>query len=268
MGPTPIWTDLKTFNAHRFRNRLFFLLAGYPCQPFSYAGRRRGSEDPRHLWPHCKETIRATNTPFVWLENVRGHITLGFEEVAQDLHDMGYGVEAGIFSAEEVGAPHRRERLFIFAYAHDPRWLQPKLARREDSTWPRGDGEAQPLADTESSRVRGLHQRSGQEREGTLDPDRRRPLLGSPKSVGLQRELSVRNQGPSSGRSPQQPEGTGHGTGGRWAIEPDVGRVVDGATYGMDRLRLCGNGVVPDQAELAMWTLIWKAIKSQEVMFA
>ena len=112
---TPLWTDLRTFDGRPWRGIVDTLTAGYPCQPFSVAGKRRGEGDPRHLWPHVCRVIGEVEPAIVFLENVPGHLSLGFEKVACDLQAMGYAVAAGLFTAEEVGASHRRERLFIVA---------------------------------------------------------------------------------------------------------------------------------------------------------
>ena len=94
------------------------LTAGYPCQPFSHAGSRKGAEDERHLWPYIKEIIGILRPQFVVLENVRGHFGLGFREVLGDLASIGYDATWRLVRASDVGAPHRRERLFILAYAN------------------------------------------------------------------------------------------------------------------------------------------------------
>ena len=91
------------------------LTAGYPCQPFSTAGRRKGTEDDRHLWPHVAEAIRTLRPRSVLLENVAGHLTLGFDVVAGDLAAMGYEFRWGCVRASDAGAPHHRERVFIVA---------------------------------------------------------------------------------------------------------------------------------------------------------
>ena len=116
---TPVWTDLRTFDGRPWRGVVDCLTAGYPCQPFSVAGKRRGQDDPRHLWPHVRRVIGEVEPAIVFLENVPGHLSLGFGEVAGDLESLGYEVAAGLFTAEEVGASHKRERLFIIAVAND-----------------------------------------------------------------------------------------------------------------------------------------------------
>ena len=98
------------------------LTAGYPCQPFSHAGLRKGVEDERHLWPYIKTAISTLRPSYVILENVRGHFGLGFREVLSDLASIGYDVRWTLIRASDVGAPHRRERLFILAYPNSTRW--------------------------------------------------------------------------------------------------------------------------------------------------
>ena len=111
--PAPIYTDLKTFPAHIFRGCVDILTGGYPCQPFSAAGKRLGTEDPRHLWPYILVHIKAIRPVRCFFENVEGHITLGLREVIGDLESAGYNSTWGIFSAAEVGAPHQRKRVYI-----------------------------------------------------------------------------------------------------------------------------------------------------------
>ncbi len=91
------------------------ITAGYPCQPFSHAGLRKGAADERHLWPYIKQAISTIRPSIVVLENVRGHFKLGFTDVLTDLTDIGYDAKWAIVRASDVGAPHRRERLFILA---------------------------------------------------------------------------------------------------------------------------------------------------------
>ncbi|HET6454964.1 MAG TPA: DNA cytosine methyltransferase, partial [Armatimonadota bacterium] len=111
-----MWPDLKTFPAERFRGCFDFVIGGYPCQPFSHAGKRQGEDDPRHLWPYIAEIVRAVQPVWCFFENVAGHLSLGFPAVYRSLRAMGYQVEAGLFTAAECGAPHKRQRLFILAH--------------------------------------------------------------------------------------------------------------------------------------------------------
>lgn len=122
LAPAPIWSDIKTLNGSIFRGKIDGIIGGYPCQPFSLAGQRGGTEDPRHLYPFISGIIKAAGPLFCFFENVSGHLTLGFPEVSADLRAMDYAVEAGIYSAEEAGAPQERDRLFILAIKSD--WLE------------------------------------------------------------------------------------------------------------------------------------------------
>ena len=91
------------------------LTAGYPCQPFSNAGKRKGTNDSRHIWPHIQEAISVLRPRIVILENVRGHLSLGFKEVLKGLAEIGYDAKWQLVRASDAGAPHKRERVFIMA---------------------------------------------------------------------------------------------------------------------------------------------------------
>ncbi len=118
----PITDDVKVIanDPDRFIPRTdprkTILTAGYPCQPFSVAGKQRGKEDPRHIYPHISEIIAHKRPAFVVLENVFGHLSLGLDEVLNDLANKDYAARAFIFpSGAIVGAPHHRNRIFIIA---------------------------------------------------------------------------------------------------------------------------------------------------------
>lgn len=92
------------------------ICGGYPCQPFSLAGQRKGEEDPRHLWPWVKDAISGLRPKYAILENVRGHLSMGGLTVIGELAAIGYDAEWRIVSAASVGANHRRDRIVIVAY--------------------------------------------------------------------------------------------------------------------------------------------------------
>jgi len=121
LDAAPIWTDLRTFPWAAFSDRVDILSGGYPCQPFSTAGKRLGAEDERHLWPAIADGIRILRPRICFFENVEGHISLGLREVIEELEGLGYRTTWGIFSAAEVGAPHQRKRVFIMAYRNGER---------------------------------------------------------------------------------------------------------------------------------------------------
>jgi DNA (cytosine-5)-methyltransferase 1 len=96
-------------------DRTDLVAGGYPCQPFSHAGRRAGEEDPRHLWPFFAECLRVVRPRYALLENVSGHLSLGFGRVLGDLAEIGYDAEWDCVPAAAVGAPHLRDRVLIVA---------------------------------------------------------------------------------------------------------------------------------------------------------
>ncbi len=93
------------------------ICGGYPCQPFSLAGSRNGTEDERHLWPYFANALRVLRPRWAFLENVPGHLSLGFDSVLADLAALGFDAEWSIVPASWAGAPHRRERLVVVAHA-------------------------------------------------------------------------------------------------------------------------------------------------------
>ena len=125
LDAAPVFTDVKTFPYGEFRGCVDILSGGFPCQPFSAAGKRNGVEDPRHLFPYIANGIRECQPRIVFLENVEGIIsakTADGESVLQyvlrELEGLGYRATAGVFSAAEVGAPHQRKRVFILGLAN------------------------------------------------------------------------------------------------------------------------------------------------------
>src|SRR5262249_54028738 len=88
LDPAPIWSDVKTFDGRPWRGAVDIVVAGYPCQPFSCAGKQLGTKDPRHLWPDVARIIRQVQPEQVFLENVDAHLRLGFLEVAQSMGRM------------------------------------------------------------------------------------------------------------------------------------------------------------------------------------
>ena len=157
LDPAPIWTDLKTFPWAEFHGRVDILSGGYPCQPFSAAGKRLGAEDPRHLWPFIAAGIALMRPGACFFENVEGHCSLGLPDVLQDLAGMGYRTSWCVASASECGAPHQRKRIFILA--HDQRQRVEELgwqiagASQFDSAW--NDGGDAILANTERASLTG-----------------------------------------------------------------------------------------------------------------
>ena len=133
--------DIKTIDWTQIE-RPNIICGGYPCQPFSQAGKRAGTDDPRHLWPWVKEAISHLRPDFAILENVRGHLSLGLTTVLGEMSQIGYDAEWQIISAAGVGAPHRRDRVFIVAYPNDSNpahGRQRQNVSSQDQSW-RDDG--------------------------------------------------------------------------------------------------------------------------------
>jgi len=109
------------------------LTAGYPCQPFSQAGYRKGTDDERHIFPYILEAISILKPRWVILENVRGHLSLGLKEVLAMLTSIGYDAKWQVIRASSVGAPHQRARIFIIAYPIDNRFSQGNSSRHSQT---------------------------------------------------------------------------------------------------------------------------------------
>jgi DNA (cytosine-5)-methyltransferase 1 len=133
---TQLFSDVCTFNGLPFRGTIDVLSGGFPCQPWSSAGKQLGTEDPRHLWPQFLRVIREIQPRYVVGENVRGLLSWGqgiqFEAVCAELEAEGYDVLTFLLPAAGVGAPHHRDRLWFIAHRHGqglPQRLQTGLAR-------------------------------------------------------------------------------------------------------------------------------------------
>ena len=277
----PVWTDIKTFNGWHFRGNIHIITAGYPCQPFSVAGKRKGTDDPRHLWPHIERIIEAVRPVWFFGENVSGHLAIGFTEVYRSLRNLGYAVEAGLFTAAECGAPHRRERLFILAKScratsgNQDRQIKRRAGQANVS---QGNGQigtirlgaTSELAESSHKGLQGSIQNIETQRredEGRFiarcrwptRPGQHQYEWEEPRVVGYatRKRLPKRARGQMGrcGEQKQKPERPS-GTAKNGQAQPRLGRAVNGTSCRVDRLRLLGNGVVPQQAEKAFRELI------------
>lgn len=219
----PRWRDIRTLTKESFyertgRRTVDVVSGGFPCQPFSVAGKQRGKEDERYLWPEMLRVIRELRPHCVVGENVPGIIRIAAGQVVKDLEQAGYHVVVLNFEAAAVGAWHRRSRVFFVA-SDDP-----------------------DVADTDSPGFKGNQQPGAPD---AAEDERKCPSYGAackcgealhdPLCVGFQRIKR-------GGKSPEL-------AGGRcWAAEPGVGRVAHGIPHRVDRLKCLGNAVVPQQA--------------------
>ena len=117
LDAAPVWDDLQTFDGGPWRGVVDWLIGGIPCQPHSVAGKKRGAADERNLWPDARRVIGECLPGAIFLENVPGIARYYFDIIGPELRGLGYRTEEGLFSAEEVGAPHIRERFFVLGYA-------------------------------------------------------------------------------------------------------------------------------------------------------
>ena len=255
--PAPIFTDLKTFPAHLFRDCVDIITGGYPCQPFSAAGKRLGTEDPRHLWPFIRRHIESIRPVRCFFENVEGHISLGLREVIGDLEGAGYQATWGIFSAAEVGAPHQRKRVYILGSNRD--WdtncindSQKQEISQQDS---QPSGVCTDVANSDNSGQQPIG-RAISEPEVRENAWRGGEKLANTISAGLQGGGITRNtSGKESQPNDQFASRCDTAQIRKWPLEPRLGRVVDGCSDRVDRIRLLGNGVVPQTAAKAWITL-------------
>lgn len=143
------------------------LTAGYPCQPFSHAGRRQGEQDERHIWPEVLRAIRSLRPGLVVLENVRGHLSLGFGRVLGDLAEAGFDAEWCLLRASDVGAPHGRARVFVVAHPHG----EPTGRQRGTDARPQGEDGGRPTlnSDRPAYGPRAAAHANGYRREGVTE---------------------------------------------------------------------------------------------------
>jgi len=211
------------------------LTGGYPCQPFSTAGVRKGADDERHLFPYVQSAIESLRPSWVVLENVRGHLTLGFRDVLSALHDVGYDARWGVVRASDARAPHRRERVFIVARPADAsRGISDEHSAghgASDCSEPSGFGEEVGLLSTG-----GDHSAFAWDRFGSAIYQWESVLGRSAPDPAVWRTDRWR-------LNPMFVE---------WLMGLPEGHVTGRGLSVAQELKLLGNGVVPQQARLAL----------------
>jgi DNA (cytosine-5)-methyltransferase 1 len=226
---TPIHADIIT--------------GGYPCQPFSQAGKRGGEDDDRHLWPEMFRVIQLVKPKYVICENVAGHISMGLDSVLSDLGEgEGYTTEVFVLPACAVDAKHRRDRVWIMAYSEGVR------------SGRRGGGER---ADGREALVSGKQARRemGRKTEGCSSESREDVAYTSKQGLeGCSQAGNISSEGQES--CDQHPGRCDRGRGAEWLTEPSVGRVAHGIPNRVDRLKQLGNSIVPQIAEVLFRAII------------
>jgi len=243
------------------------ICGGYPCQPFSTAGKRRGEDDPRHLWPWVRNAISELRPRYAILENVRGHLSMGGLTVIGELANIGYDAEWRVVSAASVGANHRRDRVIIVAYPaelhshgsnnHSGNGKQSEtLSKLGNSGWkadvayPNGsDSSHGRQREDVSSHDRGWqNDRSRSQCNTWQTSDRPSGQTTKVAYASSKRCMDRRPEiFPTDKRFPSFAEPAERSW---WTTEPNVGRVANGIPNRVDRLRGLGNAVVPQVAEV------------------
>lgn len=212
----PRWRDVRTLTGDDFYKQtglrtVDVISGGFPCQPFSVAGKQEGKNDERYLWPEMCRVISELKPHYIVGENVPGILRIAAADVVTDLEREGYNIVVFDYEAAAVGAFHRRERVFFV-------------------------GERISGFVENAGRRRRLKSRVLQEQQRRSQSQRRGKIVADAK---MRREPG-KLTGWSETRRPCSLR--------RWAAEPDVGRVAHGIPYRMDRIKSLGNAVVPQQA--------------------
>ncbi len=229
----PCYDDIRTLTADRLKAdgiAVDAICGGFPCQDISNAGQRAGMEGARsRLWSEYARLIGELRPRYIIVENVAALLGRGLDRVLGDLAALGYDAEWHCIPAAAVGAPHRRDRLWIVAY---PSWVQP--GRQEQ----RAVGErigirGQPefMADSVGQRLEG---------SAIFGSHITEQLASAKRSCAL----------PDANSQSSRRLAISWGECGQWLIEPDVGRVAHGIPARVDRLRGLGNAVVPQIPEI------------------
>jgi len=231
------FTDVKEFDGTAWRGHVDIISGGFPCQPYSSAGKRLGKDDERHLWPEMLRIIREAAPAYVVGENVRGLTNWNggvvFKEVCADLEAEGYEVRTGILPAAGVGAPHRRDRVWFVAHAYGGADLRTPerdagtsasegISERHKVRIPDQSGDVWDAADTDGQRL------SQQVADGKL---------------GGKERLTKRSERSAWDAFPTQPPVCGGDDG--------LPRELDGITFSKWRnesIKAYGNAIVPQVA--------------------
>jgi DNA (cytosine-5)-methyltransferase 1 len=280
----PIYKDVRTLD---YDGAVDIITGGYPCQPFSVAGKRKGKEDDRHLWPAMFSLIKKHKPNWVIGENVAGHINMGLDAVLADLESEGYGTRTFVIPAVAVDAKHRRDRVWIVGHSeHDgsssirdfgelqgePDWTQKTIFEFE------GTGDSRnSMENTNNKRCEKLDiSRKSKEQkqscgaddanvantnsvrvEGTGAEQQATRVSGESEVMANATSKRQSRQGKfvKQMRTKQDKKGKANNAFPerrpcQWEVEPAVGRVANGIPGRVDRLKQLGNAVVPQIPEL------------------
>lgn len=257
----PIWSNVQTFDGSIWRGKVDIITGGFPCQPHSIAGKLLVEKDSRNLWPDVKRIISEVSPSFLFLENVSNiNNTIG-SKIVGELAQMGFECAWCVVRASDVGAPHRRARWFLFGVAdsNGGTFTKPsrtnrellgeseRLRRRKDEGETRqklGGSSKNDVTDSDYGDESNM--RFNESFKGTSKLEEVTITNSDRERIGEGRFLLERTNGELISGSSEE-----RGFEEWWAVEPTVGRMVDGVAHWVDRLRGLGNGVVPQQAAYA-----------------
>lgn len=281
----PKWRDIRTLTGEDFYAKtglrtVDVVSGGFPCQPFSVAGKRRGKEDDRYLWPEMLRVIEETNLTWVIGENVAGIVNMALDTVLSDLEDRGYETQAFVIPACAADAAHRRDRVAIIAYSdicgrdtrsgdRQKRYVQGNSKRHTAKSEPTRNGRidracevGEDMADADEQGLQRSEQpgaykeRTGSQWTRTSGTVSKCNFMGDTTSTGFQnganKPVGGRKQEPEFERSNWRTAEPGVGgvvngipswVDGYWVNEPDIPRVAKGVPNKVDRLKGLGNAV-------------------------
>jgi DNA (cytosine-5)-methyltransferase 1 len=232
----PNYGDLKSIDWSSLEP-IDILTAGYPCQPFSHAGSRKGTDDARHLFPYIAEAISILRPRIVVLENVRGHLSLGLKEVLACLASLGYDARWQTVRASDVGAPHRRERVFIVAESTNTNGQRFTLGNNP-SNEVGNQGKPQSI-------ISGMVKAISDPNDQHISHDGQVQKLG-------RRFIARRNMQMQTPPAPLDQDGKLNALFVEYMMGLPVGWITDSGLSRAQQLKMLGNGVVPQQAEYAL----------------
>lgn len=269
----PRWRDIRDVCADNVRDaigetKITVLSGGFPCQPFSVAGKRKGKDDDRFLWPEMLRVISELKPTWVIGENVAGFVNMALEDACIDLENQGYEVQAFLIPACSVGAWHKRERVFIIAH-NDSTGLQKTRSEFTTTRIEQCRELDSILQNTGCELFKGGKQLGAvsdetQRRDANI-AERPSEVVSNGNGKGLEglwgqsKFVSQRETGHSISNS-----GETNLLGDIWESEPNVGRVANGIPSRVDRLKCLGNAIVPQQI-YPIFKAIAEIEKSMEV---